>query len=274
MHVLIIGSGKWSAVHLDALRTISGVDEITLAGRNRQAVESLAAAYPGTRALIGSWQHALSQSGVDLVDIVLPHHLHCPVSTTAIAAGKHVICEKPGSLTLHDWDNLQAAATHANCRFLVIQNQLYDPSVQRIGQAIRAGAVGRPFLLVENHYAAHATSYRTSGWRTRVELAGGGGLIDGGYHMVYKHLDWLAETAAPLWVDASAAQLHVSPDGTPVAQQGEDFVSYTVGFDGPLRINASHAWTLAADPLHPQLVRSSRLCAGDGRADRRGGSQQ
>ena len=71
--------------------------------------------------------------------------------------------------------------------------------------------------------------------------------------MVYKHLDWLAEAAAPLWVDASAAQLHVSEDGTPVAEQGEDFVSYTVGFDGPLRINASHAWTLAADPLQPRL---------------------
>ena len=253
MHIMIIGSGKWSRVHLDTLRGIPSVDSITVAGRNRQAVDSLASAYPGTRTFVGSWQAALSHSDIDLIDIVLPHYLHCPVATAAVALGRHVICEKPGSLTLHDWDMLHEAANRADRRFLVIQNQLYDPSVQRIGQVIRSGTVGRPFLLVENNYASHATSYRESSWRTHVESAGGGVLIDGGYHMVYKHLDWLAEAAGPVWVDASAAQLHVSADGTPVARQGEDFVSYTAGFNGPLRINASHAWTLVADPLQPRL---------------------
>ena len=253
MHVLIIGSGKWSRIHLDILRNIRSVNKITLAGRNRQAVESLASDYPGTRVFVGSWQAALHHAEIDLVDIVLPHHLHHPVATAAIAIGAHVICEKPGSLTLDDWDTLQAQSTQADRRFLVIQNQLYDPSVQRIDQVIRSGAVGRPFLLVENNFAAHAASYRQSGWRTRVDLSGGGVLIDGGYHMVYKHLHWLADLATPIWVNASAAQLHVSRDGTQVASQGEDFVSYTVGFDEPLRINASHAWTLAADPLQPRL---------------------
>ena len=253
MHVLVIGSGKWSRVHLDALRAIRSIDGITLVGRNRLAVEAVAADYPNTRVFVGSWQDALTRSDIDLVDIVVPHHLHYPVAIAAIAAGKHVICEKPGSLTLHDWDNLHAAATDASRRFLVIQNQLYDPSVQRIGQVIRSGAVGRPFLLVENNYAAHATSYRQDGWRTRIDFAGGGVLIDGGYHMVYKHLDWLAQAGAPLWVDASAAQLHISANGTFVPEQGEDFASYTVGYDGPLRINASHAWTLTADPLQPRL---------------------
>ena len=124
MHVLVIGIGEWSRVHLDALRAIRSVDGITLVGRNRMAVEAVAADYPDTRVFVGSWQDALLRSDIDLVDIVVPHHLHYPVAIAAIEAGKHVICEKPGSLTLHDWDNLQAAATNASCRFLVMQNQL------------------------------------------------------------------------------------------------------------------------------------------------------
>ena len=91
MHVLIIGSGKWSRIHLDILRNIRSVNKITLAGRNRQAVESLASDYPGTRVFVGSWQAALHHAEIDLVDIVLPHHLHHPVATAAIAIGAHVI---------------------------------------------------------------------------------------------------------------------------------------------------------------------------------------
>ena len=253
MHVLVIGSGNWCRAHLEALNTISQIERITLVGRNRQAVREIASAYPGLQTHLGCWREILTESSIDLVDILLQHHLHHPVATAAMDAGKHVICEKPGSLTLADWDALQLQASAKNRRFLVIQNQLYDPLVQRIGQIIEHGVLGRPFLLVENNYSEHAKSYRLPGWRTRLDLAGGGVLIDGGYHMVYKHLDWLAGTGTPEWVDASASQLNISSDGTPVADQGEDFVSYTVGFDGPLRINASHAWSLAASPRQPRL---------------------
>ncbi|NIP84936.1 MAG: hypothetical protein GTO03_05015, partial [Planctomycetales bacterium] len=77
-------------------------------------------------------------------------------------------------------------------------------------------------------------------------------LIDGGYHMVYKHLFWLSSQGRPQWVTADAAQLGVDPQGRTIAELGEDFVSFTVGFEGPLRIVSAHAWTLAADPLRPR----------------------
>ena len=253
MHVAVIGSGRWCRPHLEALSGSPHVAAITLVGRNPNAVTAVAAAYPGVRPFVGCWSEVVADPKIDLVDIVVPHHLHHPVATAAIDAGKHVICEKPGSLSLTDWDALGARAAAADRRFLVIQNQLYDPLVQRIGQVVREGLLGRPFLLVENNYTAHAASYRQDGWRTRRDLAGGGVLIDGGYHMVYKHLDWLAGISRPVWVDASTAQLNIFADGTLASDRGEDFVSYTVAFEGPLRINASHAWTLSANPLRPRL---------------------
>jgi len=229
------------------------VDAITLAGRNRDTVAAVADQYPGVRPFVGSWAEVFADPDIELIDIVLPHHLHAEVARAALEAGKHVICEKPASLAVADWDRLESTAAEAGRRFLVVLNQLYDPHVQRIGEVVQEGLLGRPFLLVENNYTAHAVSYREDTWRTRLELAGGGVLIDGGYHMVYKHLAWLSGCGTPVWVEASTAQLNLFADGRESANQGEDFVSYTAAFADPLRINASHAWTLAANPLHPRI---------------------
>ena len=56
-----------------------------------------------------------------------------------------------GNARTGDWNALQLQASAKNRRFLVIQNQLYDPFVQRIGQIIEDGVLGRPCLLVENN---------------------------------------------------------------------------------------------------------------------------
>jgi len=135
-----------------------------------------------------------------------------------------------------------------------VMNQLYNPVNQRVGQLVAQGAVGRPFLLVENAFSNHAAYYRDPGqWRTRLATCGGGVLIDGGFHMVYKQLHWLASQGYPRWVTAAAEQLAVAPGGGQVEDQGEDFVSYTAGYEQRLRINSSHAWTLAADVQQPRL---------------------
>ncbi len=253
MHVAVIGSGSWCRPHLEALTASPFVGAITLVGRNPQSVIAMGREFGGVQTVVGHWLDALADPRVEVVDLILPHHLHAEVAHRALEAGKHVICEKPASLSLTDWDSLHAVARRVDRRFFVVMNQLYDPRVQSIGKAVRDGVVGRPFLLVENNYSAHAASYRSDGWRTRRAQAGGGVLIDGGYHMVYKHLAWLAPYGNPLWVQATAAQLNVGIDSPTSADQGEDFVSYTAAWDGALRLQSSHAWTLAANPKEPRI---------------------
>lgn len=254
MHVAVVGGGDWSRTHLAALSESPHVARITLVARNQTSRDALQGEFVSIGAVSRELGPVLEDSSVDVVDIVLPHHLHCEVAHAALAAGKHVLCEKPASLALEDFDRLQATASSAERRFLVVMNQLYNPLNHRICQLVDAGALGRPFLLAENNYSQHAASYRNPNtWRTRVATCGGGVLIDGGYHMVYKHLAWLAAHGYPTWVSATTAQLAIDPEGVVRASQGEDFVSYTAGYAGPLRINASHAWTLAANPTQPQL---------------------
>ena len=248
-HVGVIGTGQWSRVHVEALSASPHVERITLAGRNVAAREALAREFTSIHRTVDSAAELLDDESISMVHIVLPHFLHAEIASRALSAGKHVICEKPAATRLADFDATVRAAQQHNRRLLVVMNQLYNPVAQRVRRLVDEGALGRVFLSVENAYSNAATIYRDpTAWRTSVDRAGGGNLIDGGYHMVYRHLYYLETCGVPRGVRAETAQLAVDPAGVMVPTKGEDFVSITVGYDEPLRITWSHAWTLAAAP--------------------------
>ena len=247
MHVCVLGSGAWSRVHLAALGASPHVERVSIWGRNEVAVKQLAAEFPGVETLPSSGDPLASDA--DVVDILLPHHLHSAFACEALAAGKHVICEKPGATRLEDFDAMVAEAETRQRRLLIVMNQLYNPVFAKLRARVQAGAIGRPFLSVENSYRNASENYRRPDyWRTSRLEAGGGVLVDGGFHMVYRHLDTLAGQGIPQWVLADTSQLAVRVDGAQVAAKGEDFASVVVGFPGSLRIQWAHGWTLAADP--------------------------
>lgn len=248
-HVGVVGTGQWSRVHLSALSANPHVERITLAGRNAAAAAKLAEEFPKVRATVGGIDALCTDRSIELVHVVVPHHLHAQTALAALEAGKHVICEKPGSTRLEDFDRLRAVADSSGRRLLVVLNQLYNPVARRVRELIDQDALGRVFLSVENAYSNAGGNYRNpDAWRTTIDQAGGGILIDGGFHMVYRHLDYLARYGPPKWVLADTPQLAVSADGQVVPEKGEDFVSITVGYGRPLRIQWSHGWTLSETP--------------------------
>ncbi|REJ65990.1 MAG: gfo/Idh/MocA family oxidoreductase [Planctomycetota bacterium] len=250
-HVAVLGTGRWSEVHLRALTASPYCDRVTLAGRNRAAAAARAAEFPIVQHCVDDFCSVYDDPSIELVQICLPHHLHTEVAYDALQAGKHVICEKPAAIDMASFDRVVAKAEEVGRRYLVVMCQLYNPLVLRARELVDEGALGRVFLYVETGFSQHADSYRNpDDWRTRVALAGGGVLIDGGYHMVYKQLFLLGGVARPRWIMADASQLNVDPRGKPIEAIGEDYIAYTIGFDEPLRVVSSHAWTLAAD-AHP-----------------------
>ncbi len=248
LHVGVLGTGQWCPVHLKALSESPHVTRVSLVGRNREALSSLAAKFPVVTQTFSDHRALADDESVDVVNIVLPHHMHAPRAIEALSSGKHVICEKPAATSLEDFDRMvEAAETHA-VRLMVVMNQLYNPITWRMRELVDSGRMGRPFLSVENSFSRAVKNYRNPhAWRTNRHEAGGGALIDGGYHMVYRHLYTLAAQGAPAWVVADASQLGVSADPQPVESKGEDFVSATVGYTGALRIEWAHGWTLGAD---------------------------
>lgn len=252
-HVAVLGTGGWSRVHLGALAASEHVARVTLAGRNTQAATELRDSFPVVTETRSDFASVFDDASVELVHICLPHHLHAEIACAALASGKHVICEKPAAISLKEFDRIVEVAGNSNRRFLVVMNQLYNPIVRRVRQLVDNGSLGRPFLCVETGFSHHAHFYRDPHtWRTRIKKSGGGVLIDGGFHMIYKQLYMLGGLGHPQWVTADAAQLNVDPSGETIPEIGEDYVSYTVGYEGPLRIVSSHAWTLAADVKRPR----------------------
>ena len=249
LHVAVMGTGDWAEVHLKALAESPHVEQVSLCGRNPQRLASLATQYSIVRQTFSDAQAVYAERSIDVVNIVLPHHLHAQTAISALQAGKHVICEKPGATQLADFEAALFAAEQAQRRLLIVMNQLYNPIYQELQKAVNAGLVGRPFLSVENAFSDAGENYRRADyWRNTKHESGGGVLIDGGFHMIYRHLHSLASCGQPSWVLADTPQLNVLADGSQQPSKAEDFVSLVIGYESGLRVQLAHGWTLAATP--------------------------
>jgi predicted dehydrogenase len=127
MKIGLIGFGFMGGVHLAAIERISGVTVTAIASRTRPLpdapprgnldhVESRS--MPADTPWYSDWQ-TLLDSDVDAVDICLPTHLHKTVALRALERGKHVLCEKPMTLTADDCDLLLKAANQSGRIFMV-----------------------------------------------------------------------------------------------------------------------------------------------------------
>ncbi|MCA9193956.1 MAG: Gfo/Idh/MocA family oxidoreductase [Planctomycetales bacterium] len=98
----------------------------------------------GELATYESLEEMLDNREIDLIDICLPPHLHVDAACKALAAGKHVLCEKPLGLNSADCDKILTAAKQANKRVLVAQVLPYMGEFQFAYQAVMNGDYGVP----------------------------------------------------------------------------------------------------------------------------------
>lgn len=131
----VVGTGFVAAIHVDALRRL-GVEIAGVVGsrpeRARQkdlgrVVESL---------------DALLAEDVDVVHVTTPNHLHHPQVKAILAAGKHVVCEKPLALTSEQSAELAELAAGAGVVHCTNFNLRFYPMVQQARALVRGGALG------------------------------------------------------------------------------------------------------------------------------------
>ncbi|MCT8990148.1 Gfo/Idh/MocA family oxidoreductase [Chelativorans sp. SCAU2101] len=131
------------------------------------------------------WRALVNDPKVDIVSITTPNRLHKEIALAAIAAGKHVHCEKPMGMTLAEAKEMAAAAAAAGVKTIVGYNYIKNPAFQHACRLIRDGAIGRPIHFrgwVDEDYQADPNLPWT--WRARLEEAGLGALGDLGCHLV------------------------------------------------------------------------------------------
>jgi predicted dehydrogenase len=167
----VIGTGFMGRVHLEALRRVEYVDVMAVAGRELASAEKLGAGF-GVPAAFDDYRKILGDKSIDAVHICTPNASHYAMAKAAMTAGKHVLCEKPLSVTAKEAKELAAIARKRKLRNCVCHNLRYYPMVQQMRQMRMAGELG-DILVVQGTYSQDWLLYDTD-WNWRIDSKAGG----------------------------------------------------------------------------------------------------
>ena len=147
----VFGSGFMGRVHTEALRRLGSVE---------------------IREAASDYRQILDDPSVDAVHICTPNGLHFAMAREALQAGKHVVCEKPLTVSVDEARKLVAAAESTRRRNCLNHNLRYYPMVQHMRRIREAGELGE-ILVVQGTYSQDWLLYETD-WNWRVAPALGG----------------------------------------------------------------------------------------------------
>ncbi len=168
----VIGTGFIGTVHVEELRRI-GVDVRGVLGSTPERGAARAAALSVNHAY-GSLDEILADPTVDVVHVTSPNHLHVPQASAILAAGKHVVCEKPLAMTAVDSAGLVREAEASGLVNAVNFNIRFYPLHQHVRESVAAGDLGE-VRFVTGHYFQDWLLLDTD-WNWRLEPDKGGAL--------------------------------------------------------------------------------------------------
>ena len=182
----VIGCGiAAKKLHWPALSRLSDRFEIVAVCNHTEPKAAEFSALVGGVPWVLDYRKLLAMKSVEAVDIVLPIHLNFRVTRDALAAGKHVILEKPIAANLADARTMLAFPGKYRRVMMIAENCRYQPVYLRALQALEEGAIGRPYTAVWNNLSTLTTDnpYAQTQWRIHHRYPGGF-LTDAGVHNV------------------------------------------------------------------------------------------
>jgi len=247
----IIGAGSIGTVHaLAAVRNAMRVAAVWDIDCPKAA--TLAAKAPGARAAC-DLDDLLADPRVNAVIVATPNDTHAEIACRAIAAGKHVLLEKPMATSLAECDAIMAALARAKVRLQMGFVYRNAPAPRAVKAEIEAGRFGRI-------YHAKCSMYRRrgipglGGWFTTRARSGGGPLIDLGVHVIDQVL-WLCghpramrasgatyATFGPRMRDYVFEEMWAGPPRFDGVFDVEDHASALVRFEGGMTVELNVTW--------------------------------
>ena len=180
LRVGLIGSGFMGKAHVFGYATAAKTFDLpydiclhSIADLNDDAAQRAARAF-GFANATSDWHKIVNDPNIDIVSITAPNALHKPMSLAAIAAGKHVYCEKPLAPLAEDAREMTAAAEAAGIKTQVGFNYLCNPMLRLARDMIAAGELGE----IRSYRGLHAEDYMADAagpFTFRHDPAGGGG---------------------------------------------------------------------------------------------------
>jgi predicted dehydrogenase len=166
----IAGTGFIGRVHARALR-LAGAELVGVAASSPSSAASAAAELGAARAF-DSADELVRDPDVDVVHICTPNHLHVPLAEAALAAGKHVICEKPLATDAAGAQQLAELAAASRLQAAVPFVYRYYPTVREARERVRQGQVGTLHLLHGSYLQDWLLRPDDTNWRVDDEAGG------------------------------------------------------------------------------------------------------
>ncbi len=222
LRVGIIGTGWGSLVHGPAYRVVNGYDLVAICARNPDRLAA-AAATLGVADTATDWESFVRRDDLDVISIAAPVELHHTMTLAALAAGKHVLCEKPLALTAAQAEEMVRAAEASGRATATCFELRWAPDRLPIGDLVRDGYLGTAYFsrLVQSASYWHPSHKPQSPWM--YDLTQGGGYLAG---MLAHDIDWVcAMFGQPVEV---CADVHTTiprvalPDGTELEVTADD----------------------------------------------------
>jgi predicted dehydrogenase len=189
--IVVVGTGFGCRVHVPAAR-LAGMDVVALVGRDRDKTERRAER-AGVTTACASLDEALRLPGSDIVVISTPPTTHADLAEEAIAAGRHVLVEKPFTIDAAEARRLAGAAERAGVVALVGHEFRFAPERMTFQHAIADGLVGEPRLATMVGHAALAAPLDMKAPPWWFDRRGGGWLGAAVSHLVDAIRCWLGE---------------------------------------------------------------------------------
>ena len=216
----IVGTGWMGKVHLEAIRRLGYVEASVIVASSQRKAEEFAYQWGLPRAT-ADYQEVLSDPAIQTVHICAPNDLHFRMASDALAAGKHVVCEKPLANTVEEGEALvkQAAATGlANCCFFNVRSY---PHARQMRFLVQKGELGELWAL-QGTYSQDWLFHDTD-WNWRIDAGASRTFADIGSH-------WcdLAEFVTGHRIASVCADMHtVHPIRKKSAESVETFAGKT-----------------------------------------------
>jgi predicted dehydrogenase len=246
----LIGSGFMGKTHAFGYATATRVFDLpyelelhTIADVNDMAAMKAAAALGFARAT-AEWRSLVADPDIDVVNITAPNALHKEMALAAIAAGKHVYCEKPLAPFAADAREMTDAAEAAGVKTQVGFNYLCNPMLGLAREMIAAGDLGE----IRGYRGVHAEDYMADSagpFTFRHDPAGGGALADIGSHALATAEFLMGSAAGPITsvMGDCVTMIAERPDGkggkrrVEVDDVGRAFLRFASGATGSIEGN-------------------------------------
>lgn len=167
----VIGTGFIGPVHVEGIRR-SGLGEvIAIAGSSEKKAQAKASDL-GIERAYGNYMDLIRDEDVQVVHTCTPNNLHFPINRAALAAGKHVVSEKPLAIDSREAKLLLSAAERSKAVNAVMFNYRHYPMVVQLREMVQEGELGRIYA-IHGSYLQDWLLYETDyNWRVEPELGG------------------------------------------------------------------------------------------------------